>query len=414
MNTTPSPLFDTLDSLSIAALPQALQTGYEADYRHAYQFLVSYRGNRATFSSYRREIERLLQWLQHIQHKKLPDLTREDLEAYIQFCQNPPKKWIALKKTPRFINQDGKRLANPAWRPFVVTLSKIQHSQGQKPSTDDFTLSEKSIREIFTVCSSFFSFLVQEHYLSHNPVQQIRQKSKYFQKQQSTRVVRKLSELQWGYVIETAGLMAQADPKHERTLFIMNALYGMYLRISELAASERWTPQMGHFQQDSDGLWWFLTVGKGNKQRQIAVSQTMLSALKRWRLSLQLSGLPSPAETTPLIPKLRGKGPISSTRPISRIVQHCFNKAIERLQKDNFIQEAEQLQAATVHWLRHTGISEDVKVRPREHVRDDAGHSSSMITDRYIDVELRERHQSALKKTIVPESFEDIDKKDKN
>ena len=49
------------------------------------------------------------------------------------------------------------------------------------------------------------------------------------------------------------------------------------------------------------------------------------------------------------------------------------------------------MRAATVHWLRHTGISEDVKHRPREYVRDDAGHSSSAITDRYIDIELRRK-----------------------
>ena len=54
-----------------------------------------------------------------------------------------------------------------------------------------------------------------------------------------------------------------------------------------------------------------------------------------------------------------------------------------------------------VQWLRHTGISEDVKTRPREHVRDDAGHSSSAITDRYIDVELVERAKSAKKKPMV-------------
>jgi hypothetical protein len=50
--------------------------------------------------------------------------------------------------------------------------------------------------------------------------------------------------------------------------------------------------------------------------------------------------------------------------------------------------------------LRHTGISEDVKHRPREHVRDDAGHGSSAITDRYIDVERAERHASARNKRI--------------
>ena len=64
-------------------------------------------------------------------------------------------------------------------------------------------------------------------------------------------------------------------------------------------------------------------------------------------------------------------------------------------------ESAQQLASATVHWLRHTGISDDVKIRPREHVRDDAGHSSSAITDKYIDVELRERAKSAKYKPIL-------------
>ena len=51
----------------------------------------------------------------------------------------------------------------------------------------------------------------------------------------------------------------------------------MYLRISELVVSDRWSPAMNDFKRDHNGLWWFTTVGKGNKQRDIAVSQTMLS-----------------------------------------------------------------------------------------------------------------------------------------
>ena len=73
---------------------------------------------------------------------------------------------------------------------------------------------------------------------------------------------------------------------------------------------------------------------------------------------------------------------------------------MERLIADGFREDADMLIPATVHWLRHTGISEDVKIRPREHVRDDAGHSSSAITDQYIDIELRARHASARKKLI--------------
>ena len=33
-------------------------------------------------------------------------------------------------------------------------------------------------------------------------------------------------------------------------------------------------------------------------------------------------------------------------------------------------------------------------------MRDDAGHSSGAITDKYIDIELKERHKSAKRKPI--------------
>ena len=64
------------------------------------------------------------------------------------------------------------------------------------------------------------------------------------------------------------------------------------------------------------------------------------------------------------------------------------------------MEEADSLGEATVHWLRHTGISDDVKHRPREHVRDDAGHGSGAITDRYIDVNLKDRHRTAKNKQL--------------
>jgi hypothetical protein len=121
-----------------------------------------------------------------------------------------------------------------------------------------------------------------------------------------------------------------------------------------------------------------------------------------WRKHLGLTPVPSPADKSFLLPRSKGKGAIQDTTYIRKIVQNCFNKAIESLEKDSLREEAESLAEATVHWLRHTGISEDVKHRPKEHVRDDAGHSSSAITDKYIDIELKARHQSA-KNKIIPE-----------
>ncbi len=394
------PLFDTMENHDPSQLPTDFP--YPNDHRHAAEFIYSYRGSAATFNAYRRELERLLQWCQHIAKKSVIDLKRQDIENYIYFCQRPYQEWIGVSKCERFVDKEGLRVPNPDWRPFVATVSKVQFREGKRPSSKTFTLSQSAVKSIFAILSSFFNYLIQEDYVSANPVQQMRQKSKFIRKQQGTVPIRRLSELQWSYVIETAELMAKAAPKYERTLFMMNALYGMYLRISELAAGERWQPQMGHFFRDQDGHWWFKTVGKGNKERNITVSDAMLDALKRYRTALDLAPLPSPGETTPLLFKSKGFGPISSTRHIRMIVQECFDKAVERMQQDGMDEDVNELKAATVHWLRHTGISDDVKHRPREHVRDDAGHGSSAITDRYIDIELRARHESGRKKTIKP------------
>lgn len=404
---TPKPLFDTLEHLDSAQnnqaefeLPGAIASANK-DYQHTISFLQAYRGSAETFKSYRREIERLLQWAWFIHGKSLKDLRRSDMETFLAFCQAPPENWIAIKHVQRFLTKDSARVANPEWRPFVASVSKKAHRDGQQATAKSYSLSQSALQAIFAILSSFYNYLEQENYVESNPIAQIRQKSKFLRKQQNKKVIRRLSELQWNYVIETAEIMADETPHlHERTLFMMNALFAMYLRISELAASERWTPEMGHFHQDMDGNWWFKTVGKGNKERDITVSDAMLAALKRYRMSLGLSALPSPGEQTPLISKAVGKGPIEGTRHVRKIVQACFDRAVERLKVDGFNDEAEMMIAATVHWLRHTGISEDVKTRPREHVRDDAGHSSSAITDRYIDIELRARHASAKKKPI--------------
>lgn len=408
----PTPLFDTIEHLDnsldlhIHNFKSRFVDGLDVtqvktDYKYACEFLYAYRGSAETYKSYRREIERLLQWTWFLHGKLLKDLRRTDMELFLEFCQSPPKHWIGTKHVPRFIEKNGSREPNSLWRPFVATISKKAHRDGSEPNVKSYLLSQSALQSIFAILSSFYNFLEQEEYTHGNPIAQIRQKSKFLRKFHGKRTIRRLSELQWSYIIETVEKMAEENPlMHERTLFMMKALFAMYLRISELTASKRWIPQMGHFYRDMDSNWWFKTLGKGNKERDVSVSNAMLDALKRYRLSLGMTSLPAPGEVTPLISKSSGKGAIESARHIRRIVQHCFDKAIERLKTDGFHEDADTLHAATVHWLRHTGISEDVKIRPREHVRDDAGHSSSAITDQYIDIELRERHASAKKKLI--------------
>lgn len=288
----PKPLFDTLENINSNSYPSDLSKNQLREYQQAVAFLKSYNGSHATFNAYRREVERLLHWSWLIAKKSVRELRRTDIESYLSFCQSPPIEWIGIKKVPRFLEKNNERVANPEWRPFIVTISKSAHRAGEKLDVRNYELSSSAVKDIFSILSSFYNFLIQEDFTEVNPILHVRQKSKYIRRQQGKSKVRRLSELQWEYVIETAEMMANKNIKDHRTLFIMTALYSMYLRISELAANERWIPKMCDFYRDQDGLWWFTTVGKGNKERQISVSDGMIAALKKYRKSMQMPPLP--------------------------------------------------------------------------------------------------------------------------
>jgi site-specific recombinase XerD len=403
MSSYPSALIDSHEHLKLRCTEKENFPSFApSDYQEAINFLKIYDGNKATFESYRREIERLLQWSWLVAEKSITALSREDIELYIQFCINPPKTWIGTKNVPRFIEKDGERTPNPKWRPFIIKVNKSDHKKGVQANTCDYQLSQNSLRALFAVIGRFYEHLLLEDTISKNPVALIRQKSRYIQKQQHEPQVIRLSDMQWQACLTAAKEIAN-NSMDDRTSFIISAMYLMYLRISELAATDRWTPQMKHFYKDSDGHWWFKTLGKGNKPRTVAVSKSMLAVLKEYRESLGLVGLPSPSDTSALIPKTKGKGPVTSTRQIRRLVQACFDYATLQLRAQSQQEEANTFETATAHWLRHTGISDDInkRGRPMAHVRDDAGHASALTTDKYNDIERKKRHRSAINKKLV-------------
>jgi site-specific recombinase XerD len=405
----PYPLFDTLENLDdtppgIAERLSSLNIARaEQEYRLCLEFLKSYANSQDTFNAYRREIERMLQWAWLICKKPLKEISRNDIRDYLKFISEPPKTWIGTKTVNRFrFNiETGFREANPAWRPFVVKISKNARRIGKLPVKASYQLSNKSMEAIFAGLSSLFTFLQQENYLEINPIHLIRQKKGYIQRHQTRKVTRKLSRLQWQHVILAAENMAEENPEHQRTLFLMSAFYLLGVRISELAFGSERTAVMGSFAPDKQGLWWFTTVGKGNKIRDIAVPDELLTALKRYRDFLGLTPLPAREEATPLLPKLKGKNGLG-TRQIRNLVQDVFDQAISTLQQQGKTDEASDLAAATVHWLRHTAISNEIEFRPREHIRDDVGHENPGIMDKYIDTDRIERHKSAQNKKLKP------------
>jgi site-specific recombinase XerD len=417
MSTTypiPQALFDTFENLTsnTATIDAHLSTlcidAAEDEFKLCLEFLKSYGNSSDTFTAYRREIERFLHWAWLVSKRPLKEISRDEIRDYLQFVNNPPKSWIATSNVDRYVNDSsGLRKPNPNWRPFVVRISKISRRNGKQPDKSNYQLGNKSIEAIFAALSSLFTFLQQENYLEINPVSLVRQKKGYTQRQQVRKVTRKLSRLQWIHVISAAEEMAKESRLHERTYFLMSAFYLLGVRISELAYAPGRMATMGNFAPDKSGLWWFRTIGKGNKVRDIAVPDELLNTLKRYRVSLDMPPLPSREEPTPLLSKLKGKEGLGS-RQIRNVVQSVFDRAINELLRHGKKDEAEDLATATVHWLRHTAISSDIESRSREHIRDEVGHAISGTMGKYIDIDRAAQHQSAQHKMLKP----DFDKKD--
>jgi len=370
MSTSIRPL-PFLDSLTSSPPPH---TVHLEDHTEVIHFLSIHKGNRATFEAYRRELERLLQWGWLITKKSIISLAREDIEQYIQFCMKPPRSWIAKKHVPRYLNKAGERIPNPKWRPFEVKVSKNEYKKGNLPSTTNYQLSPSSLRALFAILGSFYNHLLREEKIQRNPITLIRQKSRYLQKKQTKTKTIGLSDHQWQACLHAAKSLEDTSGNlHQRTLFIMTAMYLLHLRISAFSASERWIPLMNHFYQDNHKQWWFKTLRDGDKIHTVSVSDEMLTALIHYRQKLGLAPLPSPTDNSPLIPKVKGQGPMESTRHIRRLIQACFNQAAMWLREKNLTEEANALETATVYWLRQTEISDDANKgsRPTMNIKND-------------------------------------------
>ena len=221
------------------------------DYQVALNFLYSYRGSAQTYGAYRRELERLLQWSWFVREKAMLKLKRDDIEAFIEFCIKPYKRWIGTKTVARFKLKGGHKQPNKPWRPFDVSLSKKDIKAGKISNKADYQFSQAGLKALFAILSSFYNYCLQEEVTQVNPLALIRQKSKFIRKESTQPAIRRLSNKQWQTVVKVAKAMAIKDNVHERTVFILVCLYAMYLRISELTAHERWTPTMGDFFKDN-------------------------------------------------------------------------------------------------------------------------------------------------------------------
>lgn len=335
-------------------------------------WLARFADTQTTFTSYRKEVERLLLWSVIEAGKPLSSLTHEDLLIYQRFLADPQpaERWVmkAGRKWSRF---------EPDWRPFAGPLAPT------------------SQRQSIIILNTLFSWLVNAGYLAGNPLSLSRQR----QRKAKPRITRFLDDELWQMVKATIAAMSrETDRAREhsyRVRWLFSLLYICGLRISEVTENT-----MGGFfgRRDKDGeeRWWLEITGKGDKTRIVPATNELMVELTRYRRENGLTPYPLPGETTPLLLPIGGKQRALTRSAVHLIVKQVFERAARRIEERgaDFASRAQLLRAGSAHWLRHTAGSKmagsEMDLR---HVRDNLGHDSISTTSQYLHSEDDQRHK---------------------
>jgi len=401
--TTPqfSDSYPQLNHFMLSVTPQIPNARDELSFVMEFLYLMGRKSN-GTYLRFRNEIERWCLYCWQQRSKGVFEASRKDIEAYIDFVYQPDKAWIGTSVQQRFITKNGQQVSNTKWRPFVVKIAKslIKKDPLITASIEHYRPSQESLISTFTALSVLYQHAQLEEVCDKNYVPVVKKSCPYLIKQVQRKTPDTLSQLQWEYVLGITKDAADETPKFERNLFVIATLKSLYLRVSELSEHPKWCPRMSDYSVDNDGFWYLTVFGKGNKIRDVTVPPAYMPYLKRYRLSRGLSSLPSPDEDSSMLNKLRGHGNLTA-RQIRRIVEESFDLAIKALQKDGFEDDANYLMAATTHWLRHTGATEDAGSRPLKHLADELGHASSETTDKnYIQSNIKDRARSGQQRKV--------------
>ncbi len=387
-------------------LKQFLDSGESWWIRHWHwgQEFLNYIGRNKsdhTFTRFRNETERFLLWVFLIKLTSMQQLRKADILEYADFCWQPPTSWICLANHEKFVFRNGVFTQNPLWAPYKLKLPKNRDKSGSPPDKKKYKPSQQTLTATFTAVIAFYRFLMNEEYLYGNPAQIAKHDCRHFIKDSQVKEVRRLTDAQWQFVLQIALKLADEDPLHERSLFLICALKTLFLRISELSERKTWSPVMGHFWQDSEGNWWLKVLGKGRKLRDITAPNSFIDYLKRYRIYRGLSPLPSPIENEPLVEKIRGQGGMTA-RQLTRIVQEIFDRSYEAMRVSEGEDNARKLREASTHWLRHTGASMEIeRGRALKDLSEDLGHSSMATTDTvYVHTENRIRAASGKNRKV--------------
>lgn len=318
------------------------------------QWIDAKAGSPHTARSYRKEGERFLLWSLLERGKSFEQLTVDDCVAYRNWlgmlgrtaADEWPFKmaqtdWMGRRNTPR---------SDASWRPF------------------DGPLSLHSVKQSLVILRGLFLWLVQVRYLAFNawdvvnkkPRRAVRSEQEFpegdsVQKDDigDVELSRVLTPSQWSFVLEYVAHMP-ASAARDRFSFLLLFAYSTGLRLSELVDARVGRLYSKPLPGQLGQRWMLKVLGKGDKVRVVPMSHEVMAALLAYLHSRGLVGSLADIDgATPLVAKLSANERLSESA-LYKILRTLFLQAADALRAQGLEEDAQQMQKASTHWIRHS------------------------------------------------------------
>jgi site-specific recombinase XerD len=357
-------------------------------------------GSKHTVRAYRREAVRFLLWLQVERGRALSEATLRDCLDFREFLADPApaERWCG----PR-----GPVFGSANWRPF------------------EGPLSVGARRQAVVILTSLYRFLRDQGLADRNPWSAVRTPRHAAPR---IDVGRSLTNVQWAAVREASrcGRLTTSEHDARQLCWAMEFLYSTGLRRAEMTASTtgdlRWVDIDGaDWRVAGDGPqrggWVINVVGKGGRQREVPVPGHLVrDLLELLELRGWLGGLQANLDRPVLVAwsmvrdgQARDPArplPAMSDRGLARKLKQVFTTAALELTRLGRRQDANALERASAHWLRHTFGTHAIEAEiPLDVVQQTLGHASLATTTVYVRARLARRIQESRRLGSVASSW---------
>ena len=324
----------------------------------------------STQRAYRKEAERLLLWAILERKTALSSLSAEDATAYRSCLSAPLANWCGPRYRQRW---------SPLWRPLEGPLGDV------------------ALRQSLIILKNLFSFWVSQAYVVGNPFAAVVLPA---QPQRPLGSNRTLTFAQWDHI--DALLKAHGDTEIERRLRRgMRWLYATGMRLAEITAVKCEDLEELVYRIDDGGTatdWLLSVTGKGRRSRQVPVPAQLVEELGDELARHGFDRKVGAANNKGIHVLARfnsgEKQPASwSASGLYRAIKAFLATASKGLNEA----DAEQLNKASTHWLRHAHASHALRGRggmpgvALQVVQYNLGHVSIGTTSMYLTTEREER-----------------------